>query len=265
MTDPNDPTTFVAIDTIGYTGTLTVGDEAVKANDYLFQKKKVSLRGATGPYVAFMTTLYAKGAENKSTYDYMWLDDISFSKLQECVEPSNLTTSDITAFEANLSWEGSELTKKYVLQVSTDPTFYYDTALVFNDTVEATTLALSDLKPFTQYAWRVQAICGEEFGESEFTSNVLFTTARIPFYLEDFREASLGSEWSFGTNPAALVLDSAEVEIKGSNSTSYGFKRITNSYGIAGAHYCVPFYSSSTVSSTTYDYYWMISPSLLEE
>ena len=262
MTDPNDPTTFVAIDTIGYTGTLTVGDEAVKANDYLFQKKKVSLRGATGPYVAFMTTLYAKGAENKSTYDYMWLDDISFSKLQECVEPSNLTTSDITAFEANLSWEGSELTKKYVLQVSTDPTFYYDTALVFNDTVEATTLALSDLKPFTQYAWRVQAICGEEFGESEFTSNVLFTTARIPFYLEDFREASLGSEWSFGTNPAALVLDSAEVEIKGSNSTSYGFKRITNSYGIAGAHYCVPFYSSSTVSTTTYDYYWMISPSL---
>lgn len=262
MTDPNDPTTFVAIDTIGYTGTLTVGDEAVKANDYLFQKKKVSLRGATGPYVAFMTTLYAKGAENKSTYDYMWLDDISFSKLQECVEPSNLTTSDITAFEANLSWEGSELTKKYVLQVSTDPTFYYDTALVFNDTVEATTLALSDLKPFTQYAWRVQAICGEEFGESEFTSNALFTTARIPFYLEDFREASLGSEWSFGTNPAALVLDSAEVEIKGSNSTSYGFKRITNSYGIAGAHYCVPFYSSSTVSSTTYDYYWMISPSL---
>ena len=262
MTDPNDPTTFVAIDTIGYTGTLTVGDEAVKANDYLFQKKKVSLRGATGPYVAFMTTLYAKGAENKSTYDYIWLDDISFSKLQECVEPSNLTTSDITAFEANLSWEGSELTKKYVLQVSTDPTFYYDTAFVFNDTVEATTFALSELQPFTQYAWRVQAICGEEFGESEFSSNVLFTTARVPFYLEDFREASLGSEWTFGTNPAALVLDSTDVEITGSNSTSYGFKRITNSYGIAGAHYCVPFYSSSAVSTTTYDYYWMISPSL---
>lgn len=262
MTDPNDPTTFVAIDTIGFIGTLKVGDEAVKANDYLFQKKNVSLRGATGPYVAFMATLYAKGAEKKSTYDYMWLDDISFSKLQECVEPTNLTTSDITASEAKLSWEGSELTKKYVLQVSTDPTFYYDTAFVFNDTVEATTFALDSLQPFTQYAWRVQAICGEEFGESEFTSNVLFTTARVPFYLEDFRETSLSSEWTFGTNPAALVLDSADVEIKGSNSTSYGFKRITNSYGINGAHYCVPFYSSSTVSTTTYDYYWMISPSL---
>jgi hypothetical protein len=82
MTDPNDPTTFVAIDTIGYIGTLAVGDDATQANDYLFQKKKVSLRGATGPYVAFMTTLWAKGAENKSTYGYMWLDDISFSKLQ---------------------------------------------------------------------------------------------------------------------------------------------------------------------------------------
>lgn len=262
MTDPNDPTTFVAIDTIGYIGTLAVGDDATQANDYLFQKKKVSLRGATGPYVAFMTTLYAKGETRKSTYGYMWLDDISFSKLQECVEPTNLTTSDVTAYEANLSWEGGELTKKYVLQVSTDATFYYDTAFVFNDTVEATSLALNNLKPFTQYAWRVQAICGEEFGESEFSSNVLFTTARVPFYLEDFRETSLSSEWTFGTNPAALVLDSADVEIKGSNSTSYGFKRITNSYGINGAHYCVPFYSSSTVSTTTYDYYWMISPSL---
>lgn len=262
MTDPEDPATFVAIDTIGYTGTLAVGDAATKDNDYLFQKKKVSLRGATGPYVAFMTTLYAKGAENKSTYGYMWLDDISFSKLQECMEPVNMNTAEVTAYEAELSWEGSELTEKYVLQVSTDPAFYYDTAFVFNDTVEATSYKLENLQPYTQYAWRVQAICGEEFGESEFTSNVLFKTARMPFFLEDFRETSLSSEWSFGTNPAALVLDSAEVDIKGSNSTSYGFKRITNSYGISGAHYCVPFFSSSTVSTTTYDHYWMISPAL---
>lgn len=57
------------------------------------------------------------------------------------------------------------MTEKYVLQISSDPTFYYDTAFVFNDTVEATTYALSNLIPYTQYAWRVQAICGEEFGE----------------------------------------------------------------------------------------------------
>jgi len=266
MTDPEDPTTFVPIDTVNYVGTFAKGDEASAANDYLFQKKKVSLQGATGPYVAFMSTLYAKGAENKSTYDQVWLDDISFSLIQTCNEPTDLTVSDITASEANLSWTASEYNEKYVLQVSTDPYFAEDTAFVYNDTVEATSYALSALQSNTTYTWRVRSICGEEYGDSEFSSNSSFNTSRVPFFLEDFRETTLDAGWSFGTTPAIEVIDSTDVEITGANNTSYGFKRITNSYGIYGAHYVTPFYSSSTVSTTTYDHYWMISPAIyLEE
>jgi hypothetical protein len=166
MTDPDDPTTFVPIDTVGYDGTFAKGDAASVANDFLFQKKKVSLRGATGPYVAFMATLYAKGAEKKSTYDYMWLDDISFSLVQECANPSNMTVENVSSDAATLNWQGAATVEKFVLQVSTDPDFYSDTAFVYNDTLTANTYVLTGLKPHTRYVWRVQAICGEEYGES---------------------------------------------------------------------------------------------------
>lgn len=262
MTDPENPETFMPIDTITYDGTIAKGALADQSNDYLFQKKKVSLRGAKGAYVAFMSTLYAKGAENKSTYNYMWIDDVWFSELQECAEPKDLVSTDIKSDAATLSWTGKASVQKYVLQVSTDFDFYYDSAFVYNDTVMGTTMTLTGLQSHTTYAWRVQAICGEELGESEFTQNMSFTTARVPFFLEDFRETDLESDWLYGTTPAIEVIDSVGVDITGSNSTSYGFKRVTTNYGIYGAHYAVPFYSSSTVSSTTYDYYWLITPKL---
>ena len=265
MTDPNDPTTFVAIDTIGYDGTLAVGDMATEANDYLYQKKKVSLRGATGPYVAFMTTLYAKGDTRKATYDYMWLDDISFSTLQECSEPKNLEVTEVLSDAATLTWTGGETAEKYVLQVSTDMDFYYDTAFVFNDTVTANTITVTGLKQHTTYVWHVKSICGDDLGESDYTQNVTFVTARTPFFLEDFRETALESDWAYGTTKAELVLDSVGAEITGANNATYGFKRITNSYGLTGAHYTVPFYSSSTVSTTTYDNYWLITPPIYLE
>ena len=259
MTDPNDPTTFVPIDTVNYEGTFTTSSDANEANDYLFQLKKVSLAGATGRYVAFMTTLYAKGETRKSTYGYIGLDDIYFSPIQSCKDPFSLEVSNIATDSAVLSWEAGELSKKFYVEVSTDVAFEDPAQTVFTDTVDAKSCVVKGLKSYTNYVWHVKSLCGEE-GESEFSVNGSFTTLRSPFYQEDFRFATLDEEWSFGTNNALLVLDSTDVEITGSNSTSYGFKRITNSYGLYGAHYCVPFYSSSTTSTTTYDNYWMISP-----
>ena len=113
MTDPNDPTTFVPIDTVNYEGTFTTSSDANEANDYLFQLKKVSLAGATGRYVAFMTTLYAKGETRKSTYGYIGLDDIYFSPTQSCKDPFSLEVSNIATDSAVLSWDAGELSKKF--------------------------------------------------------------------------------------------------------------------------------------------------------
>jgi hypothetical protein len=183
MTDPNDATTFVPIDTITYNGTLATTDVVNEANDFLFQPKKVALTGAKGKYVAFMATLWAKGAENKSTYDYIWIDDISFSAVQHCDAPEELNSDEISATSATLNWEAKEGVASYVLQVSTDYTYAEDTAFVFNDTVMTNSQVVTGLKAYTDYVWRVRTICEGDLGESEFSQNATFTTARQPFFL----------------------------------------------------------------------------------
>lgn len=262
MTDPSDPTTFVPIDTVNYIGTFSTSDYGTPANDYLYQKKKVALAGATGKYVAFMATLYAKGETRKSTYDYVWIDDVSFSPVQHCDAPTEMNVSEITASAATLNWTAPEGAEKYVLQVSTDQYFLEDTAFVFNDTVDVTSVKLESLTSYTNYIWRVMTICGEDLGESEFSQNATFSTARTPYFGENFSNATLDADWSFATNPAVLVIDSTDVALSGANNTSYGWHRVTTNYGITGAHYATQFYSNSTVSSTTYDYYWMITPQI---
>ena len=261
MTDPMDPTTFVAIDTLNYT--LEPGSNTpTEANDFFYEKKKVILTGAQGKYVTFMATLYAKGDEKKYTYCYMYIDDVSFSPIQRCDAPTEMNVSEITASAATLNWTAPEGAEKYVLQVSTDQYFLEDTAFVFNDTVDVTSVKLESLTSYTNYIWRVMTICGEDLGESEFSQNATFSTARTPYFGENFSNATLDADWSFATNPAELVIDSTDVELKGANNTSYGWHRVTTNYGITGAHYATQFYSSSTVSTTTYDYYWMITPQI---
>lgn len=260
MTDPNDATTFVPIDTIGYTGSFKVGDVANEANDFLFQQKKVALAGAKGKYVAFMTTLYAKGETRKSTYGYMWLDDISFSAVQHCNAPEKFNASEISASAATLSWEAKEGAASYVLQVSTDYTFTEDSAFVFNDTVLTNSQVVTGLQAYTEYVWRVRTICEGDLGESEFSQNATFTTARQPFFVETFGATSMDADWTFATNPVLSVIDSTDVEFSGSNNTTYGWRRVTNNAGISGAHYAVLFYSSSSATTVDYDNYWMITP-----
>jgi len=260
MTDPMDASTFVPIDTVTYKGTLATTDVVNEGNEYLFQQKKVALTGAQGKYVAFMATLWAKGAENKSTYDYVWIDDVSFSAIQHCEAPEEMEASDISATNATLTWKAPEGADKYIVQISTDYTFTEDTAFVFNDTVYQNSFVVDSLSAYTQYVWRVRTICAEDLGESEFSQNAAFTTARQPFFIENFGATNLDADWTFATNPAAKVIDSTNVEFSGTNSTSYGYRRVTSAQGLAAGHYAVLFYSSSSATTLDYDYYWMMSP-----
>lgn len=260
MTDPMDASTFVPIDTLTYNGTLATTDVVNEANEFLFQPKKVVLAGAQGKYIAFMATLYAKGETRKSTYDYIWIDDISLTPVQRCEAPETMTATEVGAHKATLNWEAKEGAASYVLQVSTDYTFTEDTAFVYNDTVASNTFTVTGLKAYEDYVWRVRTICADDLGESEFSMNANFTTAREPFFVETFGAANLDADWQFATNPAITVIDSADVELTGANSTSYGWRRTnvgTNNY-----HYAALFYSSSSESTTDYDYYWMITPTI---
>ena len=246
MTDPTNAATFVPLDTVTYTGTLSVSDVATAANDYLYQEKKVELIGATGPYVAFMTSFYAKGDDSRKSSDYMWIDDISFSRRQMCKDPKNLSNDFIGATEATLSWEGGD--SIFVLQVSKDIYFAEDTAFAFNDTIYSNPFTVTGLEKQTTYAWRVQAICEGE--ASGFSVKETFKTLRSPYFLEEFNAAVSTTEWTFSSSKAEDILNKSSYSFSSDNS--YGFKRVTNNYGLQGSHY--------TSVGYYVDYNWMITP-----
>lgn len=248
MTDPEDITTFVAIDTVTFEGTLSSSNEANEANNYLFQQKKVELAGATGQYVAFMTSYYAKGSTSRQSMDYIYLDDVSFVRTNDCKAPFNLSEDKIGADFAQFSWTG--VANNYLLQVSQDPFFAEEEDFVFNDVVSSIPYRVEGLSPQTTYSWRVKALCGGQFAESDFSQTMNFTTYRSPYYMEPFTAASAVG-WTFCSSHADDIVDGTEA--LGTSDNSYGFKRYNNNYGLTGPHYTSVGYLS--------DYNWMVSPS----
>ena len=250
MTDPADAATFVAIDTITYDGTLSTADVANEANDYLFQEAKVELAGATGPYVAFMTSFFEKGSTTQKTGDYLWLDAVTFEHRQECKEPTDLRVIQQGTYHAVLSWNGIDSASSYLLQVSTDPFFAKEDAFIFNDYVETTTYSVKGMQPLTNYVWRVMSECGGRWGESGFSTKASFKTSRSPYYLEEFTTTVNANDWTFSKAHADNVIDTTGTIARGVDNWS--FSRTTNGYGLEGPHYAAPGYSG--------DYHWMITP-----
>lgn len=250
MTDPNDAATFVAIDTVTYDGTLSVADKATAANSWLYQQMKVELTGATGPYIALMTSAQAKGSSTQVTGDYLWIDNISFERINECKEPKDLNVLQLGATHAVLNWNGPESAGSYLLQVSTDPFFATEDAFIFNDVVESNTYRVEHLSSQTTYVWRVQSICDERWGSSSFSQKATFKTSRTPYFYEPFSATVSATEWTFSKAHTDNVVDTTGVISRGTDNCS--FARTTVSYGLEGSHYAAPGYYN--------DYHWMITP-----
>ena len=250
MTDPADAATFVPIDTVTYDGTLSAANGANAANNFLFQDCHVELRGATGPYIALMTSFQAKGSTAQKTGDYVWIDELSFERISECKDPTGLMATTIGSVYADLAWNGIDSAGSYLLQVSTDPYFADEDAFVFNKAVTSTSYRVEKLNPQTTYVWRVQAICGERWGESAFSQKATFKTSRSPYFLEECTTALNANEWTFSKTHADIIVDSTGVITRGVDN--WGFNRTTNGYGLEGPHYVAQGYSA--------DFHWLITP-----
>ena len=252
MTDPTDAATFMPLDTVTYDGTLSVADQATEANNRLFQQMKVELVGATGPYVALMTSSKEKGGTADKTGDYVWIDNISFEHKQECKDPVDLTVLQLGSTHAVLNWNGVDSAGSFLVQVSTDPFFSKEDEMVFNGEVPSNTCTVKGLTPQTTYVWRVQALCGERWGESSFSQKATFKTSRSPYFYEPFAATVSASEWIFSKSHADNIVDvPGAVITRGTDNSS--FARTVVGYGLEGAHYVAPGHST--------DYHWMITPS----
>ena len=265
MSDPNDISTFVPLDTCTYNlAKLTTSTVATPENDYMFQHFIVPLTGikGKGEYLAFKTYLidWIESQPTRPTstmYTYFFVDDVSLQPLNECFVPENLETTDILISSATLNWTGDE-GASWVVNLSTDATFKdKDDAIIYNDTVTEMSLMVQGLDTMTTYYWNVSQICGPA-SKSIPSNTATFKTARVPLFHEEFLETGIPVDWVRDTTRACYAFNGAPLKGIG---TSYAWARETANYGIYGYHMSAPMNSGTSTSTTVYaKKSWLMTP-----
>ena len=165
MSNPNDPATFVAIDTIDNTSTSAYEYYEVLFNNYTGSGQYIALHNITN---------------STYSYSYNYIDDIELTLIPNCVAPQNVSVSNIAGTSATVTWTGNAAS--YTVAYGTDT----------NDLTTISTntnyIYIAGLQPLTNYIVIVKSVCGIN-DESEYTLPYSFTTAcaamPIP-YFEDF-------------------------------------------------------------------------------
>ncbi len=109
--------------------------------------------------------LRGESSYGASTY----MDNLKVKKAPNCLKPTMLTASGITARTATLNWVPGNATD---YQVEYRPT--NDTTWIIEAVSEDSTITLTGLTPETSYKVRVKGMCSDE--ESEYTPEISFTT-----------------------------------------------------------------------------------------
>ena len=163
MSDPNDTATFTAFDTI--TTTSAYVEYSVSFATYSGSDSYIAYRSVPG-----------------ATYDYTYMDDISWEIIPNCPKPDTLIAENITTTGADLGWAEMGMASNWQIE--------WDTAGFTQGTgtkVLTTTNphALSGLTANTDYEFYVKAICGSN-DSSIWVGPYAFSTpcvaASIPFF-----------------------------------------------------------------------------------
>ena len=168
MTDPEDPATFVALDTIEYDYTAndmianSTEASADPAGNRYWLNFTVPMAGATGSYVAF----------KQVGYGYFYMDDLTLQKRQTARRPRNLEVIEAGSTTATVTWTGMEEGGSYEIQLSTSKSIWTGA-----QTIEVTkdTFTFEGLAVATEYFFRVKQK-GSEYGDSEYAHYESFRT-----------------------------------------------------------------------------------------
>lgn len=250
MSDPDDASTFVEVQTIQPTSTAYAPFE-VKLNTY---------EGA-GQYIAFKLDaadpdyLYIHGA---------YIDDIVIEELPSCLEPEGpITVSDITASGASFSWPNEEAAVwKYAIALASEPQpADEDFVEVSNNSVAIE----SGLNENSDYIFYLRRECGANLSPS---ISAAFHTKQlevaVPF-ADNFEE---GNNWYFingangwvigadahnGEGSAHAMYISNDGATSGYNTSSSCVSYATKRFSISEGTYVFS-YDWTAGGESTYDY-----------
>ena len=169
LSDPYDPNTFVAMDSLYVMGTT-----------YEHHTTYLTYYPGGGSYIAFKGPQFGGG-----TYNSGYIDNLSISLAPLCMPVQDVTVTNISTNSAEVSWTpfGSE-TNWWVKYKANTTGAVADSAYV-----STTSYTLPNLNPSTTYSVEVKSDCGNG-EESVYTSPVLFTTECVAIstlpYSENF-------------------------------------------------------------------------------
>lgn len=240
MSDPDDPSTFVAIkkDSIEYvSGTRQWGDFM-----YTFEKYQGDESGNIGKYITVHVLPY-KNASGTEYAGILFLDEITVGELITCPTPTMLKVDELSNDTAKLSWSSDAENTTYRVRVFTAVPEDIATAVpVAEATSNTTSAVVKGLDGNNLYYAYARMECGDG-DNSKWSSVCTFRTDCNPVqalpYEEGFEDQTTGNTplcWSAVTStyvPSGAPGSSATT-LKASITTSYqksGAASMSISYG----------------------------------
>lgn len=170
LSDPDDISTFVGIDTIALANSTTWAEYTVTFENYT----------GTGNYVGIK-------ADRPTSVWYAYVDDITLNHITHCAPPTNITVNT-TLDEARLHWTATTTNIEFSYREA-ESTEGYTTLLPTADSV-----VLTGLTPNTRYEYRIFAICDtndtssviESFFRTEICENVELDTVGFYAWSNDY-------------------------------------------------------------------------------
>ena len=144
MTNPYDESTFIALDTLEPTNTLTRASHAFWGDTLTGTNYYIAIKW----HNATTTTVY-----------YFAIDNLSITA-PACHYVADAVTSNITPTSVDLSWTNTGA-DSFVVAYSTTSSFDPETCTTTINTT-ADSITINNLTPYTKYYYTVKAVCGSE-------------------------------------------------------------------------------------------------------
>ena len=124
---------------------------------------------------------------------HVWPEDVEY-----CYPPVNLTVSNITSTEAEITWEPNEdaTSSEYGIAYKAEDS---DEWIELESSLSAESYSITDLDPFTRYDVKVWTVCSDANSNEvsvNFCTNVDESLIQYLPYYEDFDNADDMAEWT---------------------------------------------------------------------
>ena len=228
MTDPNDATTFVPLDTIEYPylnadyGSGAYFSTKDPSGDKGWYRAVVSLKEAKGKYIAFRHEHYGTTTIDKTLN--MYIDDVTIEQIPECPAPELVEIVKLKESSVTIDYASDTENPKTAIVVATDANF---ANVVLRDTFNTLPFTVTGLQSLTKYYLKANVICSD-LDESPYSRVLDFSTPTAVCYDNNFDEepTHYPSNWTHSFSPSLDYLARKYSYISNPNVPSSG-----NSYG----------------------------------